>query len=502
MRDNKNTRKPPIHIVFLLWLVLSSALISAGIAVAAAADDPLSAAERAWLRENSPLTFVSQTTYPPFEFLDEQGMPQGMCIELIQWMATELGFKALFRNMAFHEAQQAVLTGQADVVTSLFYSQKRNRDFDFTEMTWKVPALIFVRAERPDITGLQSLQGKRIAMQRGDYAAEFLGANGVDYTVVPATSFADAANDLIDGKADALIGDQQIVLYHLFSNILVDRLKSVGKPLYTGRNCMGARKGRSELVGILDKGLELAREQGVLQRITRKWVGTHYPSAPFWRQRYVWFLVVALAAVAGFAAIVVVWGIRLKSIVTRRTRELIEARDATRPIASSVSVTTNMKWWLSMALLLIPLCIGADYLLRNVVIMPSYLSLEKREAEKAVGACVDALKREIHHLGQIARDWATWDDTYRFMQNGNQAYVQSNFQWESLLGSDIHLIYLYDINKKLVLGEACDPVSHKKILLNAFIQFLDLNGNSFGRVVFICIINGFEFATINGNHMR
>ena len=33
----------------------------------------------------------------------------------------------------------------------LFYSEKRDQEFDFTVDTWEVPALIFVNAERPDI---------------------------------------------------------------------------------------------------------------------------------------------------------------------------------------------------------------------------------------------------------------------------------------------------------------------------------------------------------------
>lgn len=49
------------------------------------------------------------------------------------------------------------------------------------------------------------------------------------------------------------------------------------------------------------------------------------------------------------------------------------------------------------------------------------------------------LKREIDNLAVKQSDWARWDDTYEFITNRNQAYIESNLNDESLrlLGVDI-----------------------------------------------------------------
>ncbi len=449
-------------------LVLTAAWTLLSGAYPAFATDPLTQAERAWLDSQDEIVFVSQTDYPPFEFVDTHGNHQGMCIELARWMSTELGFRAAFRDMTFQQAQYAVLSGEADVLTSLFYSDERDRRFDFSEMTWEVPALIFVRAERPDITTVEDLQGKRVAMQRGDYAAEYLESRRIDYELVPTATFAEATDLVIAGEADAVIGDRQIVLYHLFSNGLTDQMKSVGEPLYVGRNCMGVREGRHELVGILTKGLALAREHSVFESITRKWVGTQYAAETTWLQRHAWHLVIVLAVVAAFAALVVVWSVHLQRVVARRTRELLEVHDTLRPIERGVTGRPGLKKWLLVAAALSPLLLGGAYALRQYVIMPSFLSLEQAEAEKTISGCMDAVRREAHHLGYAAGDWAVWDETYQFAQDGNTAYAVSNFQWESLLNSGIHLIYVCDREGNVVWGSIYDPVGSVEVALAEF----------------------------------
>ena len=95
------------------------------------------------------------------------------------------------------------------MLTSFFYSKKRDELFDFTQVVFDVPASIFVSAERPDIKDIQDLNGKRIAMQAGDYAEEFLKSKNVEFDVVTTKNFAEATDLVISGKADALIGDDR-----------------------------------------------------------------------------------------------------------------------------------------------------------------------------------------------------------------------------------------------------------------------------------------------------
>ena len=132
---------------FVSWIFLSMAL-STIFAAPAPCEVVLTKAQRAYLKEKGAIVFVSQTAYPPFEFVDNHGDHTGMCIELAHWMAAELGFKAQFTDTSFKQAQQAVLSGQAHVLTSFFFSPKRDQYFEFTDTIFLAPATIFVAADR------------------------------------------------------------------------------------------------------------------------------------------------------------------------------------------------------------------------------------------------------------------------------------------------------------------------------------------------------------------
>ncbi|MGD8385873.1 MAG: transporter substrate-binding domain-containing protein, partial [Desulfobacteraceae bacterium] len=282
----------------------------------------LSKKEKAFLRDKQTVVFVSQTRYPPFEFVDQSGERTGMCIELARWMATELGFTARFSDMSFQEAQKAVRTGEAEVLTSFFYSKKRDEQFDFTPVMFEVPASIFVVAERTDIKELRDLEGKNIAMQKGDYAKEYLDSAGISFDVRYTKDFAEATDLVVSGSADAVIGDEQIVLYHIFKNRLTDQIKKVGDPLYIGKNCMATQESNPVLVGILSKGISLARENGVLEKIHRKWIGTMYSEREPSFSRFVPHILAAVCVCFVLVLIVWFWNVRLRQEVGKRTEEV------------------------------------------------------------------------------------------------------------------------------------------------------------------------------------
>ena len=97
-----------------------------------------------------------------------------------------------------------------------------------------------------------------------------------------------------------------------------------------------------------------------------------------------------------------------------------------------------------------------DHLIQRRTIAPNFEALEREEAEEDLGRVIGAIQREVEHLDMRCRDWATWDDTYRFVQEPFEAYVRSNLGPQSFIDGNVNLIYVCDRRGQVVWGDILD----------------------------------------------
>ncbi len=123
----------------------------------------------------------------------------------------------------------------------------------------------------------------------------------------------------------------------------------------------------------------------------------------------------------------------------------------------------NFRRWLILLLALIPLFVAGDYFLRFKIVLPGFAELEEQEIAKDIARCKNAIEREILHVEKLTKDWALWDDLYRYAQDGNEAFVTSNFQWETLGETGIHLLYVINSAGKIVYRGTINPSTMKMV---------------------------------------
>jgi PAS domain S-box-containing protein len=97
---------------------------------------------------------------------------------------------------------------------------------------------------------------------------------------------------------------------------------------------------------------------------------------------------------------------------------------------------------------------SAEYGVLRWIIFPSFLALEREEAGEDLERCVRALNREIYHLDSFTNDWATWDDTYRFMQDRDPIYIESNLVDQTFVDNRLNLIYIITPKGEIVWGQS------------------------------------------------
>lgn len=114
--------------------------------------------------------------------------------------------------------------------------------------------------------------------------------------------------------------------------------------------------------------------------------------------------------------------------------------------------------------LLIIAVVGLAALLFTGLVSRSYIldhfeTLERDGMRKNVERLVNAFNQELDVLDFIVRDWAEWDDSYRYMKDRNPEYEKATLNPETLENLDIRFIAYVDTSGHLVFGRSIDPAT-------------------------------------------
>jgi len=110
----------------------------------------------------------------------------------------------------------------------------------------------------------------------------------------------------------------------------------------------------------------------------------------------------------------------------------------------------------------------ADFVVDQFIILPTFLSLEQDEARKNAERALRAIQREIYHLDTLCHDWSAWDETYSFVRDPSEEYVQRNLLLTTFTVNRLNLIYICDNDGKVVWGEIYHPETRDKIRIKEF----------------------------------
>src|SRR5688572_24031078 len=82
--------------------------------------------------------------------------------------------------------------------------------------------------------------------------------------------------------------------------------------------------------------------------------------------------------------------------------------------------------------------------LGQTVLIRSFEHIESDAVEQSIAQVRKALHADLKQLEVSNRDYAQWDDAYRFMSEDDKSYVDSNYQAETLNGLQVDLVWIVD----------------------------------------------------------
>lgn len=260
-------------------------------------------------------------SFPPYEFLEENGIYRGFNVDIMNAIAVETGVHIEIIPMEWQEALDALANGEVDAIQGMTKSKSREVIYKFSEEIVINSQVIFVLKDTETISELKDLQGHTVAVQKGDVTWEILD-NIPNINIVFTENQAQAMKLLLDNAVDSFVGNRLVGLYNLQKNKISDKVKIVGEPLNVNEYCNAVLEGNSELIEVFNNGIEEIKENGVYEKIYFKWFGESFNNSG---KPYKEFIIIFLVTVTLLVLMIIAYALinnGLKKAIDERTSEI------------------------------------------------------------------------------------------------------------------------------------------------------------------------------------
>lgn len=257
-------------------------------------------------------------SFPPYEFLDDEGRPSGFNVEIFQAVADAMGITYNLTLGPWFQVRKDIEAGNIDLIVDMAYSKEREKTVDFSLPYDYKSAVLFVRTGSP-VHSLSDLKGRTVIVQKGDISHDFLLKQNVTDKIIEVGSKKDALFLLSSGEGDAAIALNHEGRYLMQKDNLTN-IGQVGSPLFQVQACFAVKKGNVILQGKLNEGLAIIKQSGKYDEIYNNWFGP-YKEKDFFAQFFQYLLIILLP-IASLLALSMIWSWSLKRKVAVKTREL------------------------------------------------------------------------------------------------------------------------------------------------------------------------------------
>jgi PAS domain S-box-containing protein len=100
--------------------------------------------------------------------------------------------------------------------------------------------------------------------------------------------------------------------------------------------------------------------------------------------------------------------------------------------------------------------IGVLYATTATILRNNLIEAEQENSRQTVKGVLNLLTQTQEDFNTRFADWGAWDDTYNFIENRNQAYIESNLVPEALANLNINLALFVNVEGKVVFGTGLD----------------------------------------------
>lgn len=223
------------------------------------------------------IRFLTDSDFPPFNFVDEEGQLTGFHVDLARALCGEIRATCDVQARGWPDLLPALARGEADaVIAGHAISAQTLRRVDFSDSYLPVAARFAAAKAAPVVATPQGLDGKRIGVTRGTAHEAYLRAFFRD-SRIELFATADLARDaLMAGRVDAIFDDGVSLVFWVSGTNARGCCELAGgpfiEPRYFGEGmAIALTKGDQELARLVNGALRSLRDSGRMEELVQRY---------------------------------------------------------------------------------------------------------------------------------------------------------------------------------------------------------------------------------------
>ena len=228
------------------------------------------------IQEAGVIVVGTEGTYSPNSYHDENGDLVGFDVDVARGVADHLGVDIQFVEAEWDSLFASMDSGRVDIVVNeVEYSDERAVKYDFSEPYTYVHGALLVAEDNTDITGFDTLEGKRAAQNlTSSWGQE---AEGCGAELVSVDSVAEGIELILSGRADCML-NAETAFYDYMNKHPDAPVKIVAATDTTTSSQIPVPKGNERLVEAINEALDDMRASGQLAQLSEQYFGADVTS--------------------------------------------------------------------------------------------------------------------------------------------------------------------------------------------------------------------------------
>ncbi len=212
-------------------------------------------------------------TIPPIAFVGDDGQLAGYSVDYINAVAKAAGFEVVLKNVAWSGIFAGLARSDFDVICgAVAITEKRKKVVDFTDKYFDVWHALVVRKDST-VKRLAELKGKRVGGKLGSVGFQALkNVKGIEPVVYEEVGLLLEA--LKEKEVEAIVYAEPMVHYYIEKQYkdTVKIAAIVNSDEEKDQIGMAVKKGNSEVLDLLNKGMAAVKGSQAEKEMKKKWL--------------------------------------------------------------------------------------------------------------------------------------------------------------------------------------------------------------------------------------